>query len=134
MQKFILIVDDDSDDAQLLSEAVYETNKAYTCIVVSNGEEALDFLHNTKKLPEFIFLDLNMPKINGKECLIEIKANHRFDNIPIIIYSTTSQKKEKEELYRLGADYFLTKPHDFKILRNSISKILFDKGTAVTTE
>jgi CheY-like chemotaxis protein len=133
MQKFILIVDDDSDDAQFLSEAVHQTNKTYTCIAVSNGDEALDFLYTTKRLPDFIFLDLNMPKINGKECLIKIKANHQFDNIPVIIYSTTSQKQEKDELYRLGANYFLTKPYDFAILRNSISKILSDKGTAVIT-
>src|SRR6476620_6325534 len=103
MQKFILIVDDDSDDVQLLTEAVYKTNNTYTCIAVSNGEEALDFLQNALSKPDYIFLDLNMPRINGKECLIEIKRNARFIDIPVIIYSTTSQKKEKEELYRLGA-------------------------------
>ena len=133
MQKFILIADDDSDDAQLLSEAVHETNNSYSCIAVSNGEEALQFLQTATIKPDFIFLDLNMPRVNGKECLMEIKRNAQFNEIPVIIYSTTRQKKEMEELYRLGADHFLTKPHDFTILRNSILKILSGKGTKVTS-
>jgi len=128
MQKIILIVDDDSDDVQLLTEAIYKTNNTYTCIAVSNGEEALDFLKNTLSKPDYIFLDLNMPRINGKECLIEIKRNARLTDIPVIIFSTTTQKKEKEELYRLGADHFLTKPHNFQVLINSISNILSGRG------
>lgn len=132
MQKFILIADDDSDDIQLLSEAVHETNTTYSCIAVSNGEEALQFLNNCSIKPDFIFLDLNMPKVNGKECLIRIKRNTDLDNIPVIIYSTTKQKKEVDELYKLGADFFLTKPYDFRALKNSIIKILSNKKTRLT--
>ena len=131
MQKFILIVDDDSEDVQFLMEALHQTNQAYDCVAVSNGEEALRFLSDTVENPEYIFLDLNMPRINGKECLIEIKNNNRFIDVPIVIYSTTSQKKEMDELYHLGANYFLTKPHSFRSLINSLAGIFSGKSKKV---
>jgi CheY-like chemotaxis protein len=131
MEKFILIIDDDSDDVQFLMEALHQTNQAYDCVAVSNGEEALRFLNDTNEKPDFIFLDLNMPRINGKECLIKIKSNDQFIDIPVVIYSTTSQKREMDELYRLGASYFLTKPHSFHVLLNSLEGILSGRASKI---
>jgi CheY-like chemotaxis protein len=124
MQKMILMVDDDPEDIQLFCSALYECNKPYYCISVSSGEAALQFLSSTFILPDFIFMDLNMPRLNGKECLIQIKKESQFNNIPIIIYSTTSQNGEVEKLYRLGADYFFTKPVKTEVLVETISEIL----------
>jgi CheY-like chemotaxis protein len=124
MQKMILIVDDDPDDVQFFCNALYESNKPYYCISVTNAEEALLFIENTLINPEFIFLDLNMPRVDGKECLIKLKSNPQSKNIPVIVYSTTSHKKEIEELYKLGAAKFITKPDNIKVLINAISDIL----------
>jgi len=118
------MVDDDPDDVQFFCSALYETNKPYYCISVPNGEEALLFLNSSFINPDFIFMDLNMPRINGKECLIEIKKNVQFIDIPIIIYSTSSQKHEIEQLYRLGANYYFKKPESPKLLIDKISEIL----------
>ena len=120
----ILIVDDDPDDVQFFCNALYESNKPYYCISVTNAEEALLFIENTLINPEFIFLDLNMPRVDGKECLIKLKSNPQSKNIPVIVYSTTSHKKEIEELYKLGASKFITKPDNMKVLINAISDIL----------
>jgi CheY-like chemotaxis protein len=124
MQKMILIVDDDPDDVQFFCNALYKSNKPYYCISVTNAEEALLFIENTLINPEFIFLDLNMPRVDGKECLIKLKSNPQSKNIPVIVYSTTSHKKEIEELYKLGAAKFITKPDNMKVLINAISDIL----------
>lgn len=120
----ILIVDDDPDDVQFFCNALYESNKPYYCISVTNAEEALLFIENTLINPEFIFLDLNMPRVDGKECLIKLKSNPQSKNIPVIVYSTTSHTKEIEELYKLGAAKFITKPDNMKVLINAISDIL----------
>jgi CheY-like chemotaxis protein len=124
MQKMILIVDDDPEDVQFFCNALYETNKPFYCISVSDADEALLFLENTLIIPEFIFLDLNMPRTNGKECLLRLKKNPQSKDIPVIIYSTTSHKKEIDELYKLGASQFITKPYSIHALMNTISEIL----------
>ena len=120
----ILMVDDDPEDIQIFCSALYECNKPYYCISVSSGEEALQFLNSSFILPDYIFMDLNMPRLNGKECLIQIKKEPQFSNIPVIIYSATSQHTEAEKLYTSGADYFFTKPMSTKLLAETISEIL----------
>jgi CheY-like chemotaxis protein len=124
MQKMILMVDDDPEDVQFFCNALYESNQPFYCISVTNAEEALSFLENTLITPEFIFLDLNMPRINGRECLTKLKADPRSKDIPVIIYSTSSHKKEIDELYKLGAAMFITKPYSMRVLMNTISSIL----------
>ena len=125
MQKMILIVDDDPDDVQFFCNALYESNKPYYCISVTNAEEALLFIENTLINPEFIFLDLNMPRVDGKECLIKLKSNPQSKDIPVIVYSTSSNKKEIEDVYKLGAAKFITKPDSMKVLINALSNILY---------
>ncbi len=97
MQVTLLIVDDDPDDLWLFS--VYEINKGYRCITASNGKEALQLLQNAIVKPHYIFMDLNLPVMNGKECLREIKKKPRFADIPVIIYSTSKLKTDMEEVY-----------------------------------
>lgn len=126
MQITLLIVDDDPDDVELFCAAVYEINKTYRCITASNGKEALQLLQNAIIKPDFIFMDLNLPIMNGKECLKELKKTD-FANIPVIIYSTSKQKTDIEEVYRLGAIHFLTKPNSFRGIIKMISDILAGK-------
>ena len=119
------IVDDDIDDQDLFIEAVNEVDKSIKCMSVSNCEEALDLLKNRKiNMPDMIFLDLNMPRLNGKQCLAELKKESHLAEIPVIIYSTSSEKRDIEETSRLGAAHFLTKPNKFEELCKAISFVV----------
>lgn len=107
----VLIVDDDADDRELFIQAVKEVNRHIECLTASDGQQALEALRNTgSKLPDFIFLDLRMPRYNGKKCLQEIKRDERLKHIPVIIYSTSREVEESQELKAMGAVYFISKP------------------------
>ena len=119
------IVDDDVDDQELFIEAVNEVDKSIRCFSATSCEEALDALIHMKiPLPDLIFLDLNMPRLNGKQCLIELKKEATLKDIPVIIYSTSSEKKDIEETSSLGAAHFLTKPNKFDELCRSLTFVI----------
>jgi CheY-like chemotaxis protein len=122
-------VDDDPDDRELFCEAVHDIDEAIQCNTVSNGEAALKLLNkeNGSPLPDYIFLDLNMPRLNGKQCLSLIKSSPSLQHIPIIIYTTSKLKEDIAETGRLGASYFLTKPSKLKDLKKAISLVLEGK-------
>jgi CheY-like chemotaxis protein len=107
----VLIIDDDVDDIFFLTEAIHQIDDTIQCYSALNGDQALKFLLNTNNpTPDFIFLDLNMPKVGGKQCLLRIKSLPDFRNIPIIVCTTSQNKTEVSELIESGAAYFLTKP------------------------
>jgi CheY-like chemotaxis protein len=107
----VLIVDDDADDRKLFIEAVKEVDRHIECITAGDGQQALEILHKPgSKLPHFIFLDLRMPRYNGKKCLQEIKKDERLKHIPVIIYSTSREVEESQELKAMGAVHFISKP------------------------
>lgn len=123
--KTIMIVDDDEDDIDFFNEAVRDIDPSLRCITAGDGEEALFQLrHIMNTLPNCVFLDLNMPRMNGTDFLQELKRDHALNHIPVIIYTTSSHHKEKEETLRLGAAYFLTKAATFNLMRTGIEKIL----------
>jgi CheY-like chemotaxis protein len=122
--KTFLIVDDDPDDVQLFCEAVTEINKTFRCISAADGEEALQLLKAAIVKPDFIFLDLNMPRMTGKQFLPQLKKESQFARIPVIIYSTSKIKTDVEDSLRLGAVSFITKPNKFDHLVKTISHIL----------
>jgi len=123
--RIILIVDDDDDDRALFSDAVKEVDENIKCISASDGHHALNLLRNeTLALPDYIFLDLNMPRLSGKQCLAEIKKNSRLVNIPVIIYSTTRRPEDVEETKKLGALHFITKPTLFNEICNAITSVM----------
>lgn len=133
--RIFFIVDDDIDDQELFVEAVNEVDQSIKCITSSNCEEALEQLRNSNKgeLPDVIFLDLNMPRLNGKQCLVELKKEIHLQNIPVVIYSTSSEKKDIEETSRLGAAYFLTKPNKFEELCQALNYVISVDWTSVNT-
>ena len=111
MKKVILIIDDDEDDRFFFGEAVKEVDSSARIICCENGEEALNFLKREDiHLPDYIFLDINMPGISGKKCLTELKKLEKLSSIPVFMYSTSSQKKDDMEFKQLGATHFFTKP------------------------
>lgn len=119
----ILYVDDDPEDIEIFEEAVKETDTSAKCLIAKNGKHAMDILQG-ELIPDFIFLDINMPVINGKSVLLEIRKEAKFKAIPVVMYSTTINSKEIEEYKKNGADYFLTKHNTFQDLCDELSRIL----------
>jgi len=112
-----LIADDDSDDVSIFCEALYRIAPEMKCYKVENGREVFKFLSEPAiGKPDFIFLDINMPIMNGWECLKRLKSNSELSDIPAIMYSTSSAKKDIDQAYSLGASLFLTKPENFEEL------------------
>ena len=124
-----MIVDDDEDDRDFFCEAVKEINIETECIVAINGEDALHILKNgLLDLPDYIFLDLNMPRMNGINCLTELKKDVQLKDIPVVIYSTTSYEKETNEVLHLGAFAFIVKPTSLQKLMQEILYIIHNPG------
>lgn len=108
--KTFLIIDDDDDDRELFQLALKDADDKTICIGVNSGIEAIRKLCNQEINPNYIFLDLNMPQMSGKECLIELKKLKSIAHIPVIIFSTSSDPKDIEETRKLGSLDFITKP------------------------
>ncbi len=89
--KILMIVDDDKDDRFFFRSAIRKNNPTFECIEAENGVDALEQLRKAEQLPDFIFLDLNMPKMDGRECLKELKKDKTLKKIPVIIYSTSTK-------------------------------------------
>ncbi len=119
----ILYADDDSDDRIFLSEAIREIDPAIRCITVCDGMEALAYLESTPLLPDLVLLDINMPVMDGWECMNEIRKRKRCSEIPILIYSTTSDPVEILRYEKMGAS-FLCKPSSFRGLCEMLMKHL----------
>ena len=123
--KTYFVVDDDIDDQQFLVDALTKNNPDCKCFTASNGQEAIAYLSDDLiPLPDVIFLDLNMPKMNGKQCLKHIKNSPLFHSIPVIIYSTSRLQEDMAEVAELGAAAFLVKPNKFHLLKTEIASIL----------
>ena len=120
----ILLIDDDEDDQDIFKEAASIVVPDIQCLIAKDGEQGLISLESLSNLPDYIFLDVNMPKMHGKEFLRRIKAHPRFMNIPVIIYSTSSHKSELGEYFRMGASNFITKPSEFNLLVTYLKSIL----------
>jgi CheY-like chemotaxis protein len=122
------IVDDDPDDQELFIEALKGLDESCKCVTAFNGEEALQKLQDEiPSIPDFIFLDLNMPRMNGRQFLIEIKKNKPLRDIPVIIYSTSTEQSDMLDTIRLGAVYFLQKPNRFEDLKKALANIISRK-------
>ena len=108
----LLIVDDDEDDRQLFVESAKEVDENICCLTASNGAEAMQLLKNKEieKLPDFIFLDLRMPGLSGKKIVEKIKRDPELLHIPIIVFTTSREVKDANELIQIGASHFISKP------------------------
>jgi CheY-like chemotaxis protein len=130
----ILLADDDKDDRFLFREALSEVSLQTELETVHDGEQLMNYLEEHKDhLPDVVFLDLNMPKKNGFECLTEIKTHEKLENLPVIMFSTSYPRDIHYEedmikmLYKIGAYDYLRKPTDFSelktIIRDTLEKI-----------
>ena len=127
-QKTILLVDDDADDRKDFQEALNEIDDTIHCVSAKDGQQALQLLKSGNgALPDVIFLDLRLPRINGKQCLMQIKADDRLKHIPVIIYTTTKDEEVAEELQQLGAVHFISKPEDPEEIFYILSLVLEER-------
>ncbi|GAO44513.1 response regulator [Flavihumibacter petaseus] len=122
----ILLVDDDEDDRLLFMDAIQEIDTSITCDETVNGLEALAYLRTASKLPDVIFLDLNMPRMNGYEFLTALQQHDDLSGIPIVIITTSRIRSEQERTKQLGARHFFAKPDDYNRLKRDLQQILQD--------
>lgn len=123
-QCHILLAEDDPDDRKFFEEALEEIPFAVELSTVADGAELIQWLAEKRTAPDFLFLDLNMPKKNGFECLKEIKQYFHLNSFPVIVLSTAANPKDIDALYENGAQYYLRKPACFNRLVELIKKIL----------
>ncbi len=121
----ILLADDDEDDRRFFGAAVAQLNLTTVFNTVENGRDLMVYLNDPlKKLPDIIFLDLNMPLIGGLQCLSQIRNTDKLKDIAVAIYSTSSSEEEIEACLVRGANIYLRKPTDIEQLKVVISKAI----------
>lgn len=135
----ILLADDDADDRLFFKEALGELKQSTHLTTVPDGEHLMHLLVNeTTKLPDVLFLDLNMPRKNGFECLSEIKSSEKFKNLSVIIFSTSFEQEVVNLLYKNGAQYYIRKPSEFlqfkKIILQALTLIRQENSSQPTRE
>jgi CheY-like chemotaxis protein len=117
----ILLAEDDDDDSMLFKEALNELAVPTDLHRVKDGEELMYILGQLEnKLPDILFLDINMPRKNGFECLLEIKSTEKLKEIPVVILSTSSGKELVDKMYNAGANLYICKPNQFSHLKKII--------------
>ena len=117
----LLLADDDLDDRLFFEDAIEELFTSYKLSTVTDGVELMELLSDdSEQLPDILFLDINMPRKNGCECLAEIKANDILKDIPVVIFSTSLDMEIVNKLYENGAHYYIRKPGDFNVLKKVI--------------
>jgi len=119
----ILLADDDTDDAEMFCEALAEIDESIVCHCSENGSGVLNMLKDQEKTPKVVFLDLNMPIMNGWECLKQLKQEERYKDIPVIMISTSSHKNDMDTAANLGAVCYFVKPNTFKDLKQALGLI-----------
>ena len=118
--KRILLVEDDPRDVELILAALAEYNLANEVVVSSDGEEALDYLHNRGKFrgrpggnPAVVLLDLKIPKVSGMEVLKQMRQDERLKITPVVVLTSSREEKDWVESYKLGVNAYVVKPVDF---------------------
>ena len=120
----LFLVDDDVDDHEIFKSALSQVDESILLMIAGNGKEALQVLSSLDQLPDFIFLDLNMPRMGGIQFLTEIKKSDSLHIIPVIVYSTSNHPGDKEKALDAGATKFFTKPAKFSELCNLLQSLL----------
>lgn len=121
----VALADDDPDDREIFSDVCTDVDTELKVLLFKNGKELLDHLNDTSAtVPGILFLDINMPVIDGFECLKLIRSKAEFNRLCVIVYSTSVNSADVSKAKNLGADGFLQKPSSYGSLRNAFLKIL----------
>tara|TARA_B100000929_G_C15383411_1_gene378647 strand:- start:214 stop:645 length:432 start_codon:yes stop_codon:yes gene_type:complete len=121
----VVLVDDDEDDRMFFADALQEIDLKTDLTEFHNGQELLDYLtESCTEFPQLIFLDLNMPVMDGFECLKKIRSNPKFEDLVVAIYSTSSSERDIEETFVNGANIYINKPNKFEELKKTIAQVV----------
>ncbi len=118
----VFIADDDLDDLQFFESAVKEISENVKITIAKNGLELLEFVQLVT--PDMIFLDINMPCMNGLDCLAELRKLQQLREVPIIMYSTGSKEAHIDKAYSLGANRYVQKPANFSSIKDQLTEVL----------
>ena len=122
----LLLADDDQDDCLFFQEALEDLGISANLVTVHDGVELMELIRkSSESLPDLLFLDLNMPRKSGYDCLSEIKLIDKLNKLPIIIFSTSLELGVVEALYDMGASLYIRKPGEFTALKRVISEAFF---------
>ena len=121
--KRVMLIDDAPDDQLFFRDAIQIVQPGLQCELTSSCQEAFRKLE-LPPLPDYIFMDLNMPVMNGFECLVYLKNQENYKDIPVVIFTTSKNLNEITRTQQLGARWFISKPDDFKVLCKKLSKVL----------
>ncbi len=124
----LLLIEDGEADQQLVARALRSAKIKTDLYIVDNGEDGLAFLrgdgeHRDSPRPDLILLDLNLPRIDGKQVLREIRADEKLKEIPVVMLTTSSEERDIIESYRLGVNAYITKPVEVQDFMESVRKI-----------
>ncbi|MFN8345521.1 MAG: response regulator [Spirosomataceae bacterium] len=123
--KTIFLADDDADDREFFSDALEQSELQVQLTTIKDGVQLMKTLEETvPPPPDVIFLDLNMPRKSGFECLQEIRKTEKLKGIPVVILSTSANADLVEKTYRHGANYYICKPNSITRLKNMIEKVM----------
>jgi CheY-like chemotaxis protein len=124
MVKRFLLIDDDSDDRELFSEALSMVKPEIICDQATDAEEGFEWLQKNGEEPDLIFLDINLPAMDGWQFLTRLKTESELKHIPVIMYSTSSNAGDRKTARELGALCFITKPDAFRILQGMLGVVV----------
>lgn len=130
-RKTILLVEDDRDDEELTLRALRRSNIRNEVVVARDGQEALDLLFagprfmdgEVDQLPAVVLLDLKLPKVNGIEVLRKIRTEPRTRRLPVVVLSSSRLERDRDAVYDLGANSFITKPVDFEKFCEAVGQL-----------
>lgn len=120
----VLYAEDDIEDVDTFCDMMLSIDPSVKCLNTQNGVETIEFLENATVLPDIIFLDINMPTMDGKSCLRNIRRDERFKAIPIIIYTTSDNAKDRELCLQLGANEYVQKPNTIRETKDKLSRFI----------
>jgi CheY-like chemotaxis protein len=121
---FVLLVEDDPDDVELMHQALADNDVRYSMELINQGDQVISFLDSCKKFPDVVILDLNIPKLHGREVLKKIKSSVTYSAVPVAILTTASSNMERDNCLALGADVFITKPSSVQGFNEMVQSIL----------
>lgn len=122
VQKTILLIDDDVDEHEIFQSALKNTNNIFKFLSAESCEEGIDILKKFE--PDYIFIDVNMPRQNGIACLEKIKKINKISHVPVYMYSTGMNARDNQKALQLGAVDYIIKPSNIKLLSSMLNKIL----------
>lgn len=122
----LMLIDDDEDDREIFLSIMEEGYPAIPIAIATNGQEALDALQQAANTPDLIFLDLNMPLMNGRQFIQAIKTDKRLQQIPVVVLSTSSDSATILDMKALGVLHFITKPDKYSAWKEMLNNFFIN--------